>query len=182
MPPGRSSASSRWACVGVDRHRALGLHARERREAWCAPTDPQTLVIELPEPVSDRSRALLARRRLARHRRQEGRARRTRRTATSRANWLKANGAGSGPFKLTQWRPNDILICERPRQITGAARPPCAACHAARPGIRQHAAADRGRRRRRRAIHGNTATSRRWPRTRLDDRSRRRASASTTSP
>ena len=27
--------------------------------------------------------------------------------------WLKANSAGSGPFKLNQWRPNDILIAER---------------------------------------------------------------------
>ncbi len=30
-------------------------------------------------------------------------------------NWLKANSAGSGPFTLTQWRPNDILICEARR-------------------------------------------------------------------
>jgi peptide/nickel transport system substrate-binding protein len=28
------------------------------------------------------------------------------------ANWLKSNGAGSGPYKLTQWRPNDILLCD----------------------------------------------------------------------
>ncbi len=27
--------------------------------------------------------------------------------------WLKANSAGSGPFRLNQWRPNDILIAER---------------------------------------------------------------------
>lgn len=26
--------------------------------------------------------------------------------------WLKSNGAGSGPYKLNQWRPNDILMCD----------------------------------------------------------------------
>jgi peptide/nickel transport system substrate-binding protein len=37
------------------------------------------------------------------------------------ANWLKSNAAGSGPFKLTQWRPNDILLCDaRPDYWGGA--------------------------------------------------------------
>jgi peptide/nickel transport system substrate-binding protein len=26
--------------------------------------------------------------------------------------WLKSNGAGSGPYKLTQWRPNDVILCD----------------------------------------------------------------------
>ncbi|WP_342364411.1 ABC transporter substrate-binding protein [Terrarubrum flagellatum] len=74
-------------------------------------TDPQTLVIKLPEPVStelvlyslagaslgiiDKATAL-----------------KNERNGDLAQNWLKSNSAGSGPYKLTQWRPNDILLAD----------------------------------------------------------------------
>lgn len=35
--------------------------------------------------------------------------------------WLKSNSAGSGPYKLTQWRPNDILLCDVRNDYWGGA-------------------------------------------------------------
>ena len=39
------------------------------------------------------------------------------------AGWLKANAAGSGPFKLVQWRPNDLLLCDARADWWGGAPP-----------------------------------------------------------
>jgi len=80
-------------------------------ESLVQATDAQTLVIKLPQAVSidlvlyslasaslgiiDKKTAL----------KQEA-------NGDLAQNWLKSNSAGSGPFKLTQWRPNDILLCD----------------------------------------------------------------------
>jgi peptide/nickel transport system substrate-binding protein len=74
-------------------------------------TDAHTLAIDLPQPVSTdlvlyslagSSLGIIDSKTALAHERDGDLAR----------NWLKANAAGSGPFTLTQWRPNDILICE----------------------------------------------------------------------
>ena len=74
-------------------------------------TDPQTLVIKLPEAVStdlvlyslaSASLGILDKQTVSKHEK----------NGDFGQNWLKSNGAGSGPYKLTQWRPNDILLCD----------------------------------------------------------------------
>lgn len=73
--------------------------------------DTQTLVIKLPQPVAtDLVMMSLTSPSLS-----------IVDSKTVRANeangdlgqgWLKSNGAGSGPYKLTQWRPNDVILCD----------------------------------------------------------------------
>ncbi|MFC0407230.1 ABC transporter substrate-binding protein [Roseomonas elaeocarpi] len=74
-------------------------------------TDEHTLVIKLPEKVSTdlvlyslagSSLGVLDRKVVLQHERNGDLGR----------DWLKGNSAGSGPYKLAQWRPNDILLCD----------------------------------------------------------------------
>ena len=73
--------------------------------------DPQTLVIKLPQAVStdlvlysltSSSLGILDKQTVSKQEKD----------GDFGQNWLKSNGAGSGPFKLTQWRPNDVLLCD----------------------------------------------------------------------
>jgi peptide/nickel transport system substrate-binding protein len=75
-------------------------------------TDPRTLVIELPEPVSTdlvlyslagSSLGIIDRKTVLTQEKDGDLGR----------GWLKANAAPSGPFKLIEWRPNDIVVTER---------------------------------------------------------------------
>ena len=82
--------------------------------------DERTLVISLPQPVSTdlvlyslagASLGIIDKKTALEHEQNGDLAQ----------NWLKANSAGSGPFKLTTWRPNDILLCDaRPDYWGGA--------------------------------------------------------------
>jgi len=82
--------------------------------------DDRTLVISLPQPVSTdlvlyslagASLGIVDKKTVLEHE-QNG---------DLGQNWLKANSAGSGPYKLTQWRPNDLLLCDaRPDYWGGA--------------------------------------------------------------
>ncbi|MGO4723745.1 MULTISPECIES: ABC transporter substrate-binding protein [unclassified Inquilinus] len=82
--------------------------------------DDRTLVISLPQPVSTdlvlyslagASLGIIDKKTALEHEQNGDLAQ----------NWLKANAAGSGPYKLTQWRPNDLLLCDaRPDYWGGA--------------------------------------------------------------
>lgn len=80
-------------------------------ESLVTATDPQTLVIKLPRPVSiDLVLYSLAGASLGIIDKQT--ALKNEANGDLAQNWLKSNSAGSGPYKLTQWRPNDILLCD----------------------------------------------------------------------
>ncbi|MEJ1156791.1 ABC transporter substrate-binding protein [Prosthecomicrobium sp. N25] len=73
--------------------------------------DPQTLVVKLPQPVAiDLVLFSLAGASLGIIDKQTALKNET--NGDLAQNWLKSNSAGSGPYKLTQWRPNDILLCD----------------------------------------------------------------------
>lgn len=83
-------------------------------------TDARTLAIKLPQPVStdlvllslaSPSFSVIDKKTALEHETNGDLAQ----------NWLKSNGAGSGPYKLTQWRPNDVILCDvRPDYWRGA--------------------------------------------------------------
>ncbi len=73
--------------------------------------DAKTLVIELPEPVStDLVLYSLAGSSLGIIDKKVALA--NEKNGDLAREWLKSNAAASGPFTLSQWRPNDIIICE----------------------------------------------------------------------
>ncbi len=90
---------------------ALWGFTRDNVDKLVEAPDAQTLVIHLPEPVSvelvlyslaGASLGIIDKQTALQHE-QNGDLAQT---------WLKSNSAGSGPYKLTQWRPNDILLCD----------------------------------------------------------------------
>jgi len=99
---------------------ALFGFKKDNVEQLVKATDTETLVIQLPEPVATdlvlyalagASLGIVDKKTALEHEQNGDLA----------ANWLKSNGAGSGPYKLTQWRPNDILLCDaRPDYWGGA--------------------------------------------------------------
>jgi len=99
---------------------ALWGFTKENVDGLVQAKDAETLVINLPEPVAvdlvlyslaGASLGIIDKKTALEHE-QNG---------DFAQNWLKSNGAGSGPYKLTQWRPNDILLCDaRPDYWGGA--------------------------------------------------------------
>ena len=99
---------------------ALWGFTPENVESLVQAKDPQTLVIKLPEPVSvelvlyslaGASLGIVDKKTALQNEKNNDLAQ----------NWLKANSAGSGPYKLTQWRPNDILLCDARTDYWGGA-------------------------------------------------------------
>lgn len=90
---------------------ALFGFTKENVDKLVQARDAETLVITLPEPVSTdlvlyalagASLGIVDKKTVLQHE-QNG---------DLGQNWLKGNSAGSGPYKLTQWRPNDILLAD----------------------------------------------------------------------
>jgi peptide/nickel transport system substrate-binding protein len=109
----------KMAAVGATDIAACGF-TQENVESLVQARDPQTLTIRLSEPVAidlvlyalaGASLGIIDRKTALSHERNGDLAQ----------NWLKANSAGSGPYKLTQWRPNDILLCDARADYWGGA-------------------------------------------------------------
>lgn len=84
---------------------------KDNVESLVKATDAQTLVIKLPEKVAvDLVLYSLAGASLGIIDKQTALKQEV--NGDLAQGWLKANSAGSGPYKLTQWRPNDILLCD----------------------------------------------------------------------
>ncbi|CAH1649334.1 ABC transporter substrate-binding protein [Chelatococcus asaccharovorans] len=99
---------------------ALWGFTKDNVDSLVTATDPQTLVIKLPEPVStDLVLYSLAGASLGIIDKKTALA--NEKNGDLAQNWLKSNSAGSGPFKLTQWRPNDILLTDARADYWGGA-------------------------------------------------------------
>jgi peptide/nickel transport system substrate-binding protein len=101
---------------------ALWGFTRDNIDDLVRATDPRTLEIRLPEPVStdlvlaslaSSSLGIIDSRTALAHERDGDLAR----------NWLKSNAAASGPYTLLEWRPGDILLCEARANYWGGAPP-----------------------------------------------------------
>jgi len=90
---------------------ALWGFTKENVEELVQAKDATTLVIRLPEPVSTElvlyslagASLGIIDRKTALQNEQNG---------DLGQNWLRSNSAGSGPYRLTQWRPNDIMLTD----------------------------------------------------------------------
>lgn len=99
---------------------ALWGFTKDNVDSLVQATDPQTLVIKLPEPVStDLVLYSLAGASLGIVDKKTALA--NEKNGDLAQNWLKSNSAGSGPFKLVQWRPNDILLADARADYWGGA-------------------------------------------------------------